>query len=657
MDEAGLTTPLIPRRHLFGNPTRTGTRISPDGIRLAWLAPVDGVLNVWVAPIDNLEQARPVTNDRHRGIRIFFWTYSAHRLAFLQDQNGDENFHIHVVDTDDGTVRDLTPFEGVRATAHKGSRKRRDQILIGLNRRDPKFPDLYAVDLKSGELSLIEENRGFAYFVTDDDYVPRLAARTLPDGGLDIRKKGIAGTWEPWITFSAEDARSSGPSHLNEAGTAAFFRDSRGRNTAALTRIDLASGETTLIASHDRADIGGVLYDLDTKEPLAYGVTVERLEYFALDQRIQADLDFLASQGTGDWTLGSRSEDDRHWIVYGHSDTMPGAAYLYDREVRSLRLLHHARPELRDAPLVKQHPVTIKSQDGLDLVSYLSLPKHADPAGRGRPDTPQPTVLVVHGGPWARDAFGYHSWHQWLANRGYAVLSVNFRGSTGFGKAFINAGDHEWGRKMDDDLLDAVAWGIEEGIFDPERIAIVGGSYGGYATLASMTRNPDTYACGIDVVGPANLETLLGTIPPYWEAMRTQLYRALGDPSTEEGLRLIRERSPLYQAHRIRKPLLIAQGAHDPRVKQAESDQMVAALKENGIPVAYLLFPDEGHGLARPENSLAFHAIAEQFLAEHLDGRIEEVTAEDLEPSSLHVIEGAEQLRLLGAITEPAASS
>jgi dipeptidyl aminopeptidase/acylaminoacyl peptidase len=297
-------------------------------------------------------------------------------------------------------------------------------------------------------------------------------------------------------------------------------------------------------------------------------------------------------------------------------------------------------PELAGAPLVSMRPVTITSRDGLDLVSYVTLPQH----GTGK--VPRPMVLVVHGGPWARDTFGFNFVHQWLANRGYAVLSVNFRSSTGFGKAFVNAGDREWGRRMDDDLLDAVAWAIDQKIADPRKIAIMGGSYGGYATLVGLTRNPEIYACGIDIVGPSNLETLIRAIPPYWEAVRSQILKAIGDPDTEEGLRLLRERSPLFQAGRIAKPLLIAQGANDPRVKQAEADQMVKALKEKGIPVAYLLYPDEGHGFARPENNIAFRAVAENFLARHLGGLAEPIHPEELTKSTIEVKEGAAELSL-----------
>ena len=630
---------LIPRAHLFGNPSKISAQISPDGRLLAWLAPVDGVLNVWVGPSDAPQDAQPITNDRKRGIRFYQWTYDGRHLVYLQDEKGNENFHVYAVDPQTCTTKDLTPLEGVSAMINRVSRTVRDRILVGINHRNPKFHDLHSIDLATGDNSLIEENNGVASFVTDHHYNVHLAVRNTPGGAREILHRPD-GVWTPWITFAPEDAPISHPSHLDTQAKTLFIRDSRGRDTVALTRIDLGTDETTLIAAHDKADIGALLNDRETRTPIAYSVITERLKHFALDPCVQPDLDFLASQDIGDWYVSSRTEDDRLWVISTVSDTCPLVEYLFDREAKSLRELHHAYPELAAAPLVPMRPVTIKSRDGLDLVSYVSLPKDSTD------NVPQPMVLVVHGGPWARDAFGFNSVHQWLANRGYAVLSVNFRGSTGFGKAFVNAGDLEWGRRMDDDLLDAVAWAIDKKIADPRKIAIMGGSYGGYATLVGLTRNPETYACGIDIVGPSNLETLIRTIPPYWEAIRSQVLKAIGDPDTEEGLSLLRERSPLFQAGRITKPLLIAQGANDPRVKQAEADQMVEALKEKGIPVAYLLFPDEGHGFARPENNIAFRAVAENFLARHLGGLAEPIHPEELTESTIEVKEGAAELSL-----------
>jgi dipeptidyl aminopeptidase/acylaminoacyl peptidase len=634
--------PLIPRARLFGNPNRLSGTISPDGSHFAWVAPLDGVMNVWVAPFGTPDDAHPVTHDSKRGVRNYYWAYDGQHLLFLQDRDGDENWRLHAVNLGTGETRALTP-EGVRATPAGTSRHVRGAVLVTLNQRDPRYPDLFRVELASREVTLVAENPGFAGFVTDDRFVPRLALRSTEDGGMDMLRPGADGAWQDWVHIPAEDVFATDVSHLNTDGTTLYMRDSRDRDTAALVAVDLVTGERQLLAEHARADIGGIIMDRDTYAPLAYGVSVERLSYFALDPRVQPDLDFLAAQDIGDWWVLSRTEDDRWWVVAGQSDTRPGVAYLYDRQDRSLRMLYESRPELSGALLAPMHPVSIPARDGLPLICYLTLPRLLDPAGTGRPVTPAPLVLLVHGGPWARDEFGYSSYAQWLADRGYASLSVNFRSSTGLGKNFINAGNREWGRRMDDDLLDAVGWAVDAGVADPARLAIFGGSYGGYAVLAGMTRNPELYACGVDVVGPSNLETLLATVPPYWASFRAQLVRALGDPDTEEGRALLRERSPLHRAGSIRRPLLIAQGANDPRVKQAESDQMVAAMKANGVPVTYLLYPDEGHGFVRPENQLAFVAMAENFLAGCLGGEAAPATAEELRATTMQVLEGAAQ--------------
>jgi dipeptidyl aminopeptidase/acylaminoacyl peptidase len=421
------------------------------------------------------------------------------------------------------------------------------------------------------------------------------------------------------------------------------MRDSRGRDKAVLKAIDVASGAETILAEDARVDIGGALSHPVTGRVEAYRVSYLRSEWHALDPAVADDFAFLEARLDGEWSPGSRTQDDRLWIV-GRSDaTAPAAYLLYDRTARTLTPLFTGRPELEGKPLVPMHPVEIKSRDGLTLVSYLSLPAGADANADGRPEELVPMVLLVHGGPWARDGYGFNSRHQWLTNRGYAVLSVNFRGSTGFGKAFIRAGDKEWAGRMHDDLIDAVNWAVAENISPRDKIAIKGGSYGGYATLVGLSFTPDVFACGVDIVGPANLETLLSTIPPYWEAVRARFARAIGDVDTEEGRKLLAERSPLSRAGAIKRPLLIGQGANDPRVKQAESDQIVAAMKAENIPVTYVLYPDEGHGFARPENSLSFNAVAEAFLAHCLGGRFEPV-GDDFKGASLEVPEGADHV-------------
>ncbi len=629
-------TPLIPRHDLFGNPEKSAAEVSPDGKWIAWLAPKDGVMNVWAAPISKPETAVPVTDDKKRGIRMYHWAYDGKHLIYMQDEGGDENWHVYAVDVAGRTTKDLTPFPGVRAAFAGRSRKVRGEILVSLNRRDKRYPDIFRVDLATGELKLVAENPGFSGFETDDEFQPRLASKPTPDGGEDIlRLKGE--TWEPWLQISAEDNANTGILTLDSDAKTVFLHDSRGRNTAALASIDLATGQEQILAEDPRADIGGVISDPETHVPLAYSVNYERTEHKALGPKLAPDIEFLTKNLGSEWGVGSRTEDDKLWTVSVSSATRPAASYLYDREAKTLTKLFDARPKLVDAPLASMHPVIIPSRDGLNLVSFLTLPKGSDTRQPGRPDEPLPMVLFVHGGPWSRDHLGYNPMHQWLANRGYAVLSVNFRGSTGFGKAFVNAADKEWGRKMDDDLLDGVAWAIREKIADPQRIGIMGGSYGGYATLSGMTRNPETYACGVDLVGPSELELLLKTIPAYWASGRPRLIKSLGNPDTEEGRALLKERSPLYQADKIKKPLLIAQGENDPRVKKEQSDQIVETMQAKGIPVTYLLYRREGHGFAEPENNISFTAIAEAFLGKCLGGRIAPITPAELKATSVEI--------------------
>lgn len=638
LDPAALS--LIPRTSLFGNPQKAGAQISPDGSHISWLAPRDGVMNLWVAPRNRLSDARPLTDERKRGIPGYAWAHDGQHMLVIKDTDGDENFHLHAVDLDTATMRDLTPHEAIQASIVKLSRRHRGAVIVSHNARNPQYPDLYRIDLASGAASMIAENPGLAGFDVDEDFNVRLAARLEADGSQSVMRPDGRGGWDTFLTFGREDAMNSGVLGLFAPdGRTTLMLSSAGRDTAALYRIDLENGETTLLADDDRADIGEIIVRPVENMPLAYGVNYERNRHVALDPSIRPDLDRLDNAGIGDWGIQSRSEDDNLWVIGAVSDTAPGVAWLYDRATRKLEKLYETRPELASAPLAAMQPHVIPARDGLKLVSYLTLPKGSD-AAPGRAERRLPMVLLVHGGPWARDSFGFNPYHQWLANRGYAVLSVNFRSSTGFGKAFLNAGDHEWGRAMDDDLLDAVDWAIGAGIADPARIAIMGGSYGGYATLAAMTRNPERYACGVDIVGPSDLETLLATIPPYWEAGRSIFTKSIGDPSTAEGAALLRERSPVHLADKLARPLLIGQGANDPRVKQAESDQMVAALKAKSIPVTYVLFPDEGHGFARPENNIAFNAITEHFLAAHLGGRAEPLT-DEIERSTAQVLEGA----------------
>ena len=635
--------PLIPRQVFLGNPDKASPQISPDGAWLGWLAPVDGVLNVWAAPAEKPAEARPVTRDTGRGVRMYSWTYSRARIVYLQDSGGDENWHIYTVDLETGEIRDLTPIEGVRAEVQQVSPQHPQHLLVGLNDRDPRFHDIHRIDLATGERTLVQRNDEFSWFVTDDGFNLRFGARQTSDGGSEYLQKTEDNEWVSLFAIGMEDSMTTWPMGFDRSGRVLYMTDSRGRNTAALKSLDLDSGAETVLASDPRSDAGGVMVHPTEKTIQAVSFNYERKSWKILDESIAADLEYLETVAPGEIEVVGRTLDDSCWIVAYLVDDGPVRYYRYLRGPREARFLFTNRGALEGLPLVKMHPAVIPSRDGLDLVCYYSLPRETDPDGSGRPARPAPMVLMVHGGPWGRDAWGYDPGFQLLANRGYAVLSVNFRGSTGFGKEFVNAANREWAGRMHDDLIDAVNWAVAQGIADPERVAVMGGSYGGYATLVGMTFTPETFACGVDIVGPSNLVTLLESIPPYWEPQIDLFASRVGDHRTEEGREFLQQRSPLTYVDRIRRPLLIGQGANDPRVKQSESDQIVQAMREKEIPVTYVLYPDEGHGFARPENNLSFFAVTEAFLASCLGGRYEPA-GEDLDGSSITVPAGAESV-------------
>lgn len=634
---------LIPRKVLFGNPERTRILISSDGKWIGYMAPLDGVLNVWVAPIDNLSAARPVTNDTLRGIHYFTVAYTNRHVIYTQDTDGDENWKVYCVDLITGERKNLTPLQGVNAQGPYLSYRFPQEILVGLNERDPEHHDLYGINITTGERRLIMKNENYSYIGTDNDYHPRLAGNTTPEGGEIVYYRPINGSWEPLMNISLEDDMTTGPIRFDRTGEKLYISDSRGRETSALVEINMTTGERKILAEDPRADIDGTLAHPIERTPQAASFTYERRHWKVLDSSIAKDMEYLGTIEDGEFTVYHSTLDNRRWIVVYMVDDGPVKYYLYDRDKCEAKFLFADRESLNNYTLAKMHPVIIKSRDGLNLISYYTLPVGSDKDEDGIPDEPLPTVLLVHGGPWARDGWGFDPEHQLWANRGYAVLSVNFRGSTGFGKSFVNAGDRQWGGRMHDDLIDAVNWSIERGIADPERIAIMGGSYGGYAALVGLTFTPKVFACGVDICGVSNLVTDLQSVPPYWLPEIEKDFKRIGDYRTEEGKAFLLSRSPISFVNRIERPLLIAHGANDPRVKQNESLQIVKAMQERDIPVTYVLYPDEGHGFARPENRLSFYAVAEAFLAEHLGGRYQPV-GDDFEGSNITVPVGRDEV-------------
>jgi dipeptidyl aminopeptidase/acylaminoacyl peptidase len=614
---------LIPREVLIGNPERFSPRISPDGSRLAWIAPRDGVLNVWVAPVGDAgvdwDVAVAVTDDADRGIRVFVWAWDDRHLLYLQDTGGDENWRLYDVDLDTMCRRDLTPFEGIQARIIATSKRRRDDVLVGMNRDNAKLHDVYRLSLSTGELVKEIENPGYAAWLADEDLTVRCALSPLPDGGFDLLvRDGADAGWRTLRTIPPDDAPTSHALSFTGDGTSLIATSSIGTNTGRLVRISVdpeASGAEQVLLEDPEADVTGALLHPDTREPQIAVVLKDRAEYHVLDPAVEPDLTAIRALHSGDPTFVGRNEADTTWLIAFTDDAGPVRFYAYDRDSRTGSFLFDSRPGLSRYALARMEPFSFAARDGLVIHGYVTFPPDGGRSGL-------PAVLDVHGGPTARDVWGWNPEAQWLANRGYLCIQVNYRGSTGYGKAFVSAGDREWGAKMHDDLLDAVGYVVAQGWADKDRIAIYGGSYGGYAALVGAAFTPDVFRAAVDVVGPSNLKTLLETIPPYWAPVVAQLYKRVGNPETDA--EFLWSRSPLSRARDIRIPLLIAQGANDPRVKQAESEQIVAALREAGIDYEYMLFPDEGHGFAKPENRLKFYAAAERFLARYLGGRFEE---------------------------------
>jgi dipeptidyl aminopeptidase/acylaminoacyl peptidase len=612
---------LIPRSVLFGNPERTSPRMSHDGSQLGWIAPRDGVLNVWVAPIGESDgvdwaAARAVTDDTDRGVRVFGWAWDGRHLLYVQDVGGDENWRLYDVDLVTGERRDLTPFEKIHAQIIGSSKRRPTEVLVGINADNPQLHDVYRLDLVTGNLVREIENPGYAGWLADEDLVVRCALAPLPDGSLDVLVRDSApADWRTLLTIPAEDVTSSDVVSFSGDGRSLVMISAAGADTGRLTRVDLATGATTVLAEDPEADVAGAVLDPDTRDPQIVMILKDRMTYAVLDPSVEDDLKAIRGLHPGDPMFLGRDEADQTWLVGFTVDAGSITFYMYDRPSKSGRLLFEARPALSSYTLAAMEPFSFMARDGLEIHGYVTFPP-----GQGRSSLP--AVLDVHGGPQVRDSWGYNPEAQWFANRGYLCVQVNYRGSTGYGKAFVAAGDREWGGKMHDDLIDAVSYVTRQGWADPSRVAIYGGSYGGYAALVGAAFTPGVFRCAVDIVGPSNLKTLLETIPPYWAPMIAQLYRRVGNPETDA--EFLWSRSPLSRARDIRIPLLIAQGANDPRVKQAESEQIVAALTEAGIEHEYLLFPDEGHGFAKPENRIRFYTAAERFLARYLGGRYEE---------------------------------
>jgi dipeptidyl aminopeptidase/acylaminoacyl peptidase len=603
---------LIPLEVLFGNPERSSPQISPDGKRLAYLAPVDGVLNVWVGST-SADDAKPVTSDTGRGIRSYGWAHNGTHLFYIQDLNGDENWHLYTVDLSTNEVVNRTPFDGAQAQPAGRSRRKPDELLIGINADDRRFHDLYHLDLPSGRLEKRVKNPGFDSWLVDLDLAVRGGTRTTDTGAIEyLMGEGDPSTWPVVLTVAPEDAtlNTSGVLGFDAKGEKLFMLTPVGANATRLVRFDPATGGTEVLVEDPTYDVASVVLHPESHEPQLAAIVRDRSELVVLDPAIAGDIERLKQADAGELHVVSRDHADRRWVVAYVHDDAPITYFIYDRDSGTSTFLFEHQPSLSQHKLAKVEPFSFTASDGLTVHGYAAFPAGSD---RKR----VPTVVHVHGGPWgARHTWGYDPTTQWLANRGYLVLEINYRGSGGYGKDFLNASEREWAGRMHTDLIEGATYAVEQGWADPNRIAIFGGSYGGYAALVGATFTPDFFRCAVDIVGPSNLITLLETVPPYWVGIKQVFYRLLGHPERDRDF--LWERSPLSRVDQIRIPMLIGQGANDPRVNQAESEQIVAAMKERGIDHEYLLFPDEGHGFAKPENRLRFYGAAEDFLAKHM---------------------------------------
>ncbi|HKF02101.1 MAG TPA: S9 family peptidase [Candidatus Sulfotelmatobacter sp.] len=604
-------TGLIPRSVLFGNPERSSPQISPDGTMLAYLAPDQGVLNVWVRTLGKTDD-RVITNDRKRGIRNFSWQYDSKSILYGQDQGGDENWRIYQTNVASKQTKDLTPFEKSRADIIALDPNHPETLLIQSNKRDSKVFDVYSVNLKTGALTLDTQNPGDVQgWQADNDLQVRAAQITTDDGGTLIRvRDDVKSPWRELMKWGPEETLGNivGFSPDNKS---LLIITSLDANAARLLAVDVASGKRTVVAEDPQFDASFAVTHPKTNKLQAVVFLRERRDFQILDSDIKADFEALHKVREADISNVSRDVKDDKWIVTFEGDDSPVYYYLYDRATKQATMLFSNRPALEKYKLAKVKPVEYTARDGMKIYGYLTTP-----AGTEAKNLPM--VVFPHGGPWGRDLWGYDPYAQWLANRGYAVLQPNFRASTGYGKQYLNAGDRQWAGAMHTDLLDGKDWVVQQGIADPKKICIMGGSYGGYATLAGVAFSPDAFACGVDIVGPSNLNTLLKTIPPYWSTFLAVFHKRMGEDEA-----FLKSQSPLFKADEIKVPLLIGQGKNDPRVNKAESDQIVAAMRKNNKPVEYYVFPDEGHGFARPENRMAFNAVSEEFLAKYLGGRFE----------------------------------
>ncbi|MCP4690732.1 MAG: S9 family peptidase [Desulfobacterales bacterium] len=596
----------------FRNPAQTRFSLSPDGERIAFLKPWKNRLNLYVREVRGKEAFR-VTDETERGVQAYVWANN-HRLAYINDQGGDENWQGHAVNIDRSNPTHME-LKNVRVYLIDKLKNNDDEILIGANKRDPKVFDAYRININTGELSLAAENPGnITRWITDNQGRLRVA---VASDNLNTTLLSRETESEPFKPFMTTDFRSAMiPLFFTFDDQLLYVSSNIGRDKRAIYTVDPKTGRyQELIYAHPEVDVGHLTRSRSRKIITGVYFTTHRSTGYFWDKKRKRLQEKLEQRLPGYMVeLVGSSKDGRKLLIRTYSDKSMGAWYFFDMDTRVFKKLADISPWIDETQMADMQPIRYTARDGLTIQGYLTIPKGAAPKNL-------PLVVNPHGGPWNRNRWGFNPEVQFLANRGLAVLQINFRGSTGYGKAFWEAGFKQWGKKMQDDITDGVQWLIERGVADPDRIGIYGISFGGYAALAGLAFTPDLYACGVDYVGVSNIFTFLNTIPPYWEPSRPKWMQMIGDPVKDKDL--LTEASPFFHADRIKAPLFVAHGANDPRVKRAESDQIVKALKERGVEVEYMVKPDEGHGFRNEENRFDFYRAMERFLARHLGSRAE----------------------------------
>ncbi|MBK9271517.1 MAG: prolyl oligopeptidase family serine peptidase [Saprospiraceae bacterium] len=619
--------PLIDREIFFGDPEISGAQLSPNGKFMSFIKPFNGTRNIWVKKANQaFDAAVPITADTKRPIGNYFWSRDSKYILYVQDKGGNENYHVYAVNpiekaaegSEVPPARNLTDLKNVRSYIYAVPKTNTDLMYVGLNDRDPAWHDLYEIKISTGERKMLRQNtdRMVAWIFDRRDKL-RLAMRSNPDGSTDLLKVEPTGLTK---IYSCGVLENFSPVNFHENGQQIYMETNVGSDLSRLVLFNINTKAETLVESdpEKKVDFGRAMFSDVTNKLVATFYEGDKQRIYWKDERFEEEYKMLQKQFKGmEIGFDNSTKDENTWLISVYSDTDPGSKYLYERMSKKTTFLYRPRPKMPIDDLAPMTSIRYKSSDGLEIQAYLTLPK-------GLPQKNLPLLVIPHGGPWARDQWGYNSYAQLWSNRGYAVLQPNFRASTGFGKKFIDAGNKQWGDKMQDDITWGVQHLVKKGMVDAKRVGILGGSYGGYATLAGLTFTPDVYACGVSIVGPSSLLTLLESIPPYWEAGRKIFHERMGDPTNEMGAAQLKRQSPLYSVDKIKVPLMVVQGANDPRVKKAESDQIVIAMRDKNLPVEYILAPDEGHGFARPVNHMAYIASAEKFLAKHLGGRAQE---------------------------------